>query len=94
MGCVVEGILEVDVADDCVVELRSVGELHGVGLKTCVGEVIVQGDESPVCGVAQVVHCHGVTVSHKEKEAEEIEQEVESDDEKTLKERCACPWMG
>ena len=28
------------------------GELHGVGLKTCVGEVIVQGDESPVCGVA------------------------------------------
>ena len=41
-----------------------------------------------------MVHCHGVTVSHKEKEAEEIEQEVESDDEKTLKERCACPWMG
>ena len=25
---------------------------------------------------------------------EEVEQEVESDGEKTLKERCACPWMG
>ena len=24
----------------------------------------------------------------------EVEQEVESDGEKTLKERCACPWMG
>ena len=60
----------------------------------CDGEVIVQGDEGPVCGVAQVVHCHGVTVGHEEKEEEEVEQEVESDGEKTLKERCACPWMG
>ena len=25
---------------------------------------------------------------------EEEQQEVESDGEKTLKERCACPWMG
>ena len=60
----------------------------------CVGEVIVQGDEGPVGGVAQVVDCHGVTVGHEEREEEEIEQEVESDGEKTLKERCACPWMG
>ena len=31
-----EGILEVsDVAGDGVVELRGVGELHGVGLITC-----------------------------------------------------------
>ena len=38
-----EGILEVDeVAGDRVVELRGVGELHGVGLMTCEGEVIVQ----------------------------------------------------
>ena len=58
------------------------------------GEVIVQGDEGPVCGVAQVVDYHGVTVSHEEKEEEEVEQEVESDEEKTLKERCACLWMG
>ena len=47
----------------------------------CVGEVIVQGDEGPVGGVAQGVHCHGVTVSHEEKEEEEIEQEVEDEKE-------------
>ena len=47
----------------------------------CVGEVIVQGDEGPVGGVAQGVHCHGVTVGHEEKEEEEIEQEVEGEKE-------------
>ena len=89
------GILEVDdVAGDRVVELRGIGELHGVGLITCDGEVIVQGDEGPVCGVAQVVDCHGVTVGHEERDEQEVEQKVESDEEKTLKERCACPWMG
>ena len=67
---------------------------HGVGLITCEGEIIVQGDEGPVCGVAQVVDCHGVTVSHQEREEVEEQQEVEGDGEKTLKERCACPWMG
>ena len=36
---------------------------------------IVQGDEGPVCGVAQVVDCHGVTVGHQEKEEEEEKQE-------------------
>ena len=61
----------------------------------CEGEVIVQGDEGPVRGVAQVVDCHGVSVGHEEREEEvEERQEVESDGEKTLKERCACPWMG
>ena len=60
----------------------------------CEWEVIVQGDEGPFGGVAQVVDCHGVTVGHQEREEEEVEQEVESDGEKTLKERCACPWMG
>ena len=89
-----EGILEVDeVAGDRVVELRGVGELHGVGLITCEGEVIVQGDEGPVCGVAQVVDCHGVTVGHQEREEEEEQQEVEGEGEKTLKEHCACAWM-
>ena len=82
-----EGILEVDVAGDRVIELRGVGELHGVGLITCEWEVIVQGDEGPF-GV-QVVDCHGVTVGHQEREEEE-QQEVESG-EKTLKERCS--WM-
>ena len=63
-------------------------------LRECDGEVIVQGDEGPVRGVVQVVDCHGVTVGHEEKEEEEVWQEVESDGERTLKERCACPWMG
>ena len=49
---------------------------------SCVGEVIVQGDEGPVVGVAQGVHCHGVTVSHEEKVEAKVEQEVESDGEK------------
>ena len=60
----------------------------------CEWEVIVQGDEGPFSEVAQVVDCHGVTVGHQEREEEEVEQEVESDGEKTLKELCACPWMG
>ena len=42
----------------------------------CEGEVFVQGDEGHVRGVAQVVDCHGVTVSHEEKEEEEERQEV------------------
>ena len=57
-----EGILEVsELAGDRVVELRGVGELHGVGLITCGREDLVVGDEAPVGGVAQVV-CHGVKV--------------------------------
>ena len=62
--------------------------------KFCAEEVIVQGDEGPVRRVAHVVDCHGVTVGHEEREEEKERQEVESDEEKTLKERCACPWMG
>ena len=61
------------------------------GWRPCEGEVIVHGDEGPVCGVAQVVDCHGVTVGHQEREEEEEQQEeVESDGEE-LKERCT--WM-
>ena len=44
-------------------------------LGACEGEVIVQGDEGPVCGVAQVVDLHGVTVGHQEREEEEEQQE-------------------
>ena len=91
-----EGILEVsEVAGDRVIELRDVNELHGVGLITCEGEVIVQGDEGPVCGVAQVVDCHGVTVGHQEREEEEEPQEEVEGDGEELKERCtwmACGW--
>ena len=68
-----EGILEVDVAGSCVVELsgagelHDVGELHGVGLITCVGQAIAQGDEGPVSGVAHGVEDHGVAgVRHEE----------------------------
>ena len=67
--------------------------LASVSHDSCEGEVIVQGDEGPVRGVAQVFDCHGVTVSHQEREEEEEQQEVECEGEKTLKERCACPWM-
>ena len=80
-----EEILEVDVAEDHVVELRSAGELHGVGLITCEEEVIVQGDEGHVCGVAQVVDCHGVTVGHQEREEVKEQQEVEGEGEKHSK---------
>ena len=47
----------------------------------CEGEVIVQGDEGPVRGVAQGVHCHGVTVGHQEKEEVKEQQEVEGEKE-------------
>ena len=81
-----EGILEVgEVAGDRVVELRDVGELHGVGLITCEVGGVVQGDEGPVCGVAQVIGYHGVTVvvGHQEK-GQEVEKqgEVEGEGEK------------
>ena len=57
-----ERIQEVsELAGDRVVELRDVNELRVVGLITCEREVIVQVDEGPVGGVAQVV-CHGVNV--------------------------------
>ena len=72
-----------------IASLSSVVPVNSMAL-----EVIVQGDEGPVRGVAQVVDCHGVTVGHQEREEVEERQEVESDGEKTLKERCACPWMG
>ena len=62
-----EGILEVEeLAGDRVVELRDVGELHGVGLITCEVGGVVQGDEGSVGGVAQVIGYHGVTVGHQE----------------------------
>ena len=50
----------------------------------CEGEVIVQGDEGPVGGVAQVIGCHGVTVGHQEEGQEEEvakQGEVEGEEE-------------
>ena len=91
-----EGILEVsEVAGDRVVELRVVDELYGVGLITCEWEVIVQGDEGPAGGVAQVI-CHGVivVVGHQEEGQEEEGEkqgEVEGEVEKLKDNRT--PWM-
>ena len=48
----------------------------------------------PFAESRRLLICHGVTVGHQEREEEEEQQEVEVDGEKTLKERCACPWMG
>ena len=61
-------------------------------------EGIVQGDEGPIGGVAQVIGYNGVTVGHQEEgQEEEVEKqrEVEGEGEKQLKEYCtwmACGW--
>ena len=55
---------------------------------------IVQGDEGPVGGVAQVIGCHGVTVGHQEEgQEEEVEKqcEGEGEEEKQLKDNRT--WM-
>ena len=91
-----EGILEVsEVAGARVVELRVVDELHRVGLITCKVGGIVQGDEGPVGGVAQVV-CHGVivVVGHQEEGQEEegeMQGEVEGEVEEVKDNRTS--WM-
>ena len=89
-----EGILEVsELAGDRVVELRVVDELRVVGLITCeVGE-IVQGDEGPISGVAQVV-CHGVkvVVGHEE-EGREEEGEKQGEVEREVEENQGQPLM-
>ena len=94
-----EGILEVsEVAEDRVIELRDVNELHGVGLITCEVGGIVQGDEGPICGVTQVL-CHGVivVVGHQEEgQEEEVEKQGEVEGRVgEFKEHCtwmACGW--
>ena len=60
--------------------------------RLCEGEVIVQGDEGPVCGVAQVVDCHGVTIGHQEREEEEEQQEVECEKEEEHSKNAAHGW--
>ena len=73
-----EGILEVsELAGDRVVELRVVDELRVVGLITCEMGEIVQGDEGPVSGVAQVV-CHGVKVAVEYIERKDRKKKVKS----------------
>ena len=91
-----EGILKVnELAGDRVVELRVVDELRVVRLITCKVGGIVQGDEGPVGGDAQVV-CHGVMVGvvHQEEGQEkegEKQGEVEGEVEKLKDNRTS--WM-
>ena len=89
-----EGILEVsELAGDRVVELRGVGELHGVGLITCEWEGVVVGDEAPLGGVAQVVS-HGVKVVgvHGE-EGKEKDGEVQVEVKGVVEENQGQPHM-
>ena len=63
---------------------------------SCEWEVIVQGDEGPVGGVAQVIGCHGVivVVGHQEEgqdEEGEKQGEVEGGVEKLKDNRTS--WM-
>ena len=52
-GCILEDVLEVDIAGGREVQLIGVCELHVLGLITCVGCDIVQADHAPEAGVAQ-----------------------------------------
>ena len=92
-----EGILEVEeLAGDRVVELRDVGELHGVGLVTCEVGGVVQGDDGPVDDVAQVIGYHGVTVvvGHQEEgQEEEVEKQGEEESEVEEKLKDHYTWM-
>ena len=85
-----EGILEVsELAGDRVVELRV------VGLITCKVGRIVQGDDGPIGGVAQVVY-HGVTVvvGHQEEgQEEEVEKQEEVEGEEEQLEDNRSSWM-
>ena len=91
-----EGILEVsELAGDRIVELHVVDELRVVGLITCKMGEIVQGDESPVGGVAEVVS-HGVKVVgvHREEgREEECEKQGEIEGEvQQLRDNRTCAW--
>ena len=89
-----EGILEVsELAEDRVVKLDVVDELRVVGLITCERGGVVQGDEGPVGGVAQVVS-HGVivVVGHQE-EGQEDEGEKQGEVEGEVEESQGQPHM-
>ena len=55
-------------------------ELHDVGVITCVGCAIVEGDHAPDYGVAQKV-IHGV-VRHHGRNQEEVEEELKKEVER------------
>ena len=93
-NCILEGVLEVDVAGGSEVQLIGVCELHLLGLITCVGCDIVQADHAPEAGVAQGIF-HGILVRHHGRNQAEVgeglEKEVERDkEEDTQTTTCTC----
>ena len=95
-GCILEDVLEVDIAGGREVQLIGVCELHVLGLITCVGCDIVQSDHAPQAGVAQgifdgelVRRRVGHQVELEEEQDEEVERRVRRDAQRTTH-RCAC----
>ena len=72
------------------------GELHVLGLITCVGCDIVQADHAPEAGVAQGIF-HGILVRHQGRHQEVVEEGLEEEVERRVKRehssnkhKCAC----
>ena len=80
-SCIVQGVLEVDIAGGREVQLIGVCELHVLGLITCVGCDIVQADHAPEAGVAQGIF-HGILVRHHGRNQEEVEEGLEKEVER------------
>ena len=93
-GCILEDVLEVDIAGGREVPLIGVCELHVLGLITCVGCDIVQADHAPEAGVAQGIF-HGILVRHHGRNQEEVEeglgQEVKGLEEDNTQEQVRMP---
>ena len=84
-SCVLEGVLEVDIAGGREVQLIGVCELHVLGLITCVRCDIVQADHAPEAGVAQGIF-HGILVRHRGRNQEEVEERLEEEVERRREE--------
>ena len=80
-GCILEDVLEVEIAGGREVQLIGVCELHVLGLITCVGCDIVQADHAPEAGVAQRIF-HEILVKHHGRNQEEVEEGLEKEKER------------
>ena len=83
--CILDDVLEVDIAGGREVQLIGVCELHVLGLITCVGCDIVQADHAPEAGVAQGIF-HGILVRHQGRNQEEVEEGLEEEVERDKEE--------
>ena len=93
--CILEDVLEVDIAGGREVELIGVCELYVLGLITCVGCDLVQADHAPDGGVAQGIF-HGILVRHhgrNQEQVEGLEQEVKGQEEEDAQETTTCTCM-